>query len=313
MGTAVVFPGQGTQYARMGELWRATPHWAVVTRAERALGEPLAHLLLDASDEELGRTLEAQLSVFLHSLMAWDAIAAAAAGALLEPVAFAGHSLGQLTALVASGALSLEDGIRLVARRAAATQAAADRRPGRMAALVGADLALAEAACAAGDGEVAEAWVANDNAPGQVVIGGTPEGVEQAGARAKDLGVRRVIPLKVGGAFHTPLFEEARAALAPVLAETHFVTGSAPVVSNVDAAPHTNPADWPRQLADHLVSPVRWRQSLETLTRLGVDSLVEVGPGNVLAGLARRTLPGVTVQNVAEPGDATSLLTLEVC
>jgi [acyl-carrier-protein] S-malonyltransferase len=179
-----------------------------------------------------------------------------------------------------------------------------------MAALVGADLETAEAACAADD---VEAWVANDNAPGQVVIGGTPAGVEAAGERARQLGVRRVIPLKVGGAFHTPLFAEARAALEPVLAETRFVTPSAPVVSNVDAAPHTDPADWPRQLADHLVSPVRWRQSLETLSRLGVDSLVEVGPGNVLAGLARRTLPGVTVHNVAEPGDASSLLTLEVC
>lgn len=311
MGTAVVFPGQGTQFAQMGLTWRATPHWEVVTRAERALGEPLAYLLLEATEDQLSRTREAQLAVFLQSLMAWEAVLAAGAviGDGPEPMAFAGHSLGQLTALVASGALSLDDGIRLVARRAAATQAAADRRPGRMAALVGADLHTAEAACA----EVAGAWVANDNAPGQVVIGGTPDGVEAAGARAQELGVRRVIALKVGGAFHTPLFAEARAALEPVLAETHFVTPSAPIVSNVDASPHSDPADWPGQLADHLVSPVRWRQSLETLSRLGVDSLVEVGPGNVLAGLARRTVPGITVHNVAEPGDAASLLTLEVC
>ena len=295
----------------MGLLWRATPHWDVVVRAEAALGEPgrLAHLLLDASDEDLGRTLEAQLSVFLCSLMAWSAVRAAAADAVLEPVAFAGQSLGQLTALVAAGALSLDDGIRLVARRAAATQASADRRPGRMAALVGADLDTAQAACQG----VAEAWVANDNAPGQVVIGGTPEGVEAASAQAKDLGVRRVIPLKVGGAFHTPLFADARAQLEPVLAATRFVTPCAPIVSNVDATPHTDPADWPQQLADHLVSPVRWRQSLETLAQLGADSLVEVGPGNVLAGLARRTIPGVTVHNVAVPADAESLLTVEVC
>lgn len=289
----------------MGLVWRATPQWDVVTRAEAALGEPLAHLLLEASDEQLGRTFEAQLTVLLASLMAWEAIA----GLIDGPVAFAGHSLGQLTALVAAGALSPDDGIRLVARRAAATQAAVDHRPGRMAALVGADLDVAEAACA----DVADAWVANDNAPGQIVIGGTPAGVEAASERARELGVRRVVPLKVGGAFHTPLFDEARAALEPVLAETRFVTPSAPVVSNLDAAPHTDPADWPRQLADHLVSPVRWRESLMTLSRLGVDSLVEVGPGNVLAGLARRTLPGVTVHNVAEPGDASSLLALEVC
>ncbi|MGH9222863.1 MAG: ACP S-malonyltransferase, partial [Acidimicrobiales bacterium] len=235
-----------------------------------------------------------------------------------EPVAFAGHSLGQLTALVASDALSLEDGIQLVAQRAAATQAAADRRPGRMAALVGADLDQAEAACQPhGSGlrgpNAVEAWVANDNAPGQVVIGGTAAGVEAASERARQLGVRRVIPLNVGGAFHTPLFAEAKAALEPVLAETRFATPTAPVVSNVDGEPHTEPGEWPSQLADHLVSPVRWRQSLLTLARLGADSLVEVGPGNVLAGLARRTLPGVPVRNVAVPADVETVRTpLEV-
>src|SRR5262249_40806664 len=144
--------------------------------------------------------------------------------AVRDPVAFAGHSLGQLTALVAAGALSLDDGIRLVARRAAATQASADRRPGRMAALMGADLDTAEKACDGTDG----AWVANDNAPGQVVIGGTPEGVEAASAQASSLGVRRVIALKVGGAFHTPLFDDARAEFQPVLAGTRFVTPTAP-------------------------------------------------------------------------------------
>lgn len=293
----------------MGRVWRATPQWDVVVEAEAALGEPLARLLLDASDDELGRTREAQLTVFLLSLMAWHAVRDGMGGGMGDPVAFAGHSLGQLTALVAAGALSLEDGIRLVASRAAATQVAADRRPGRMAALVGADVEQAEAACADRD----DVWVANDNAPGQVVIGGTPAGVEAASGAAKELGVRRVIPLKVGGAFHTPLFEDARAALEPVLAETRFVTPLAPIVSNVDASPHTDPADWPRQLADHLVSPVRWRESLVTLSRMGADSVVEVGPGSVLAGLARRTLPGVTVHNVAEPGDASSLLAMEVC
>jgi [acyl-carrier-protein] S-malonyltransferase len=133
--------------------------------------------------------------------------------------------------------------------------------------------------------------------------------VEAAGRRARELGVRRVIPLNVGGAFHTPLLAEAAAALEPVLAATPFAEASAPVVSNVDAEPHTQPSDWPAQLAEHLVSPVRWRPSLLTLARLGADSLVEVGPGNVLAGLARRTLPGVPVRNVAVPGDVPTLLT----
>jgi [acyl-carrier-protein] S-malonyltransferase len=282
----------------MGRPWRATAAWSVVERAEAALGQPLAPLLLDAPESALERTLEAQLAVFLQSLMAWEAIAPGL-DADERPVAFAGHSLGQLTALVAAGVLSLEDGARLVAARAAATQKAADRHPGRMAALVGAELEQAEEACA----DVPRAWVANDNAPGQVVIGGTASGVESASARARELGVRRVIPLNVGGAFHTPLFDEATAELRPVLAATPFAVARGPVVSNVDAEPHTDPADWPDQLARHLVTPVRWRLSLLTLQRLGADSLVEVGPGNVLAGLARRTLPGVPVRNVAQPDD----------
>lgn len=292
----------------MGEPWKSTPWWALVERAEAALGEPLAHLLLDAPAAALTRTREAQLTVFLHSLVAWEAVREVFAGS--PPVAFAGHSLGQLTALVASGALSLEDGIRLVARRAAATQASADRRPGRMAALIGADPDVAERACAGVD----EAWLANDNAPGQVVVGGTPAGVEAATEAAKALGVRRVIALNVGGAFHTPLFADARAELEPVLAATPFSTPVAPVVSNVDAEPHADPARWPAQLGEHLVSPVRWRQSVLTLVSLGADSFVEVGPGNVLAGLVRRTVPDVTIRNVATPGDVATVLTpAEVC
>ena len=299
MGVAIVFPGQGTQFARMGESWRATKCWDVVLRAEEALGEPLAPLLLETSDETLRRTLEAQLSVFLTSLMAWEAVRDELDGV----IGFAGHSLGQITALVAAGALSLEDGVRLAAERASATQAAADRHPGRLAALVGAELPTAEAACEGVDG----AWVANDNAPGQIVVGGTPEGVEAATERARRLGVRRVIPLNVGGAFHTPLMADARAALQPVLAATRFTMPAAPVVSNVDGRAYTDPAVWPVQLADQLVSPVRWRPSLLTLSDLGPDSLVEVGPGNVLTGLARRTLPGLPLRNVATPGDVTLL------
>ncbi|MFN2502710.1 MAG: ACP S-malonyltransferase [Acidimicrobiales bacterium] len=299
MGSAVMFPGQGTQFAHMGDVWRATEYWDVVLRAEEALGRPLAHLLLDAPAEVLSRTLEAQLAVFLHSLMAWEAVRPQ----LASPVAFAGHSLGQITALVAAGALSLEDGIRLAAARAEATQEAADSRPGRLAALMGADLEVAESACEAHP----DVWVANDNAPGQVVVGGTAEGVEAASQRARELEVRRVIPLNVGGAFHTPLMAGARSALEPILAATRFTPTTAPVVSNVDAEPYSDPGEWPSQLADQLVSPVRWRSSLLSLSRLGAESLVEVGPGNVLAGLARRTLPGVPVRGVAEPADVTVL------
>jgi [acyl-carrier-protein] S-malonyltransferase len=289
----------------MGEPWRGSRSWAVVERAEAALGEPLAHLLLEAGDDVLARTREAQLAVFLQSLMAWEAVRADLADPDLDPpVAFAGHSLGQVTALVAAGSLSLEDGVRLAAARAAATQAAAEAAPGRLAALLGADLDLAEAACAAVEG----AWVANDNAPGQVVIGGTPAGVEAAAGEARRLGARKVIPLNVGGAFHTPLMAPAAAALGPVLDGLRFRRPSAPVVSNVDGRPYGDAAGWPARLAAQLVSPVRWRDTLLTLAGLGARSLVEVGPGGVLAGLARRTVAGVPVRTVAIPDDVPLLM-----
>lgn len=280
----------------MGEPWRATPAWEVVERAEDALGQPLAPLLLDASEDDLRRTRDAQLAVLLASLLAWDAVRDQIGDAA---VAFAGHSLGQVTALIASGALSLEDGVCLAAARADATQAAADDTPGRMAALIGAGPEAAEQACAGLD-----AWIANDNAPGQVVIAGTPAGVEAATARAKELGIRRAVPLNVGAAFHTRLMAPAAEALAPALAATAFGPQSAPVVSNADALPYADGAGWAARLADHLVSPVRWRSSLEALAGMGVDTFFEVGPGNVLAALARRTVPAIGVRGISVPTDA---------
>lgn len=306
MGIAVLFPGQGTQIPGMGEPWRDSAPWDLVERAESALGRPLRHLLLDAGADDLARTREAQLAVLLTSLMAWDAVVDALGGE--TPVAFAGHSLGQITALIASGALSLEDGVRLAAERADCTQAAADARPGRMAALLGATLDQAEAASAGATTAGRTSWVANDNAPGQVVIGGTPAGVEAAAGRAKDLGVKRVMPLKVGAAFHTPMMAPAAAHLLDHLSGTSFSAPSAPVVSNTDAAAHDGADGWPERLSRHLVAPVRWRESLETLAALGARTFLEVGPGEVLSGLARRTLPGVTTRNVAAPGDVPLLL-----
>ena len=296
MANAVLFPGQGTQTARMGEPWRATPAWEIVERAESALGQPLAPLLLDASDGELGRTREAQLAVLLASLLAWDAVR----DQLEAPVAFAGHSLGQVTALIASGALTLEDGVRLAARRADCTQAAADENPGRMAALIGAGLEDAEAAC-----EGLDAWVANDNAPGQVVIGGTPDGLDAATERASGLGIRRAVKLNVGAAFHTPLMAPAAEALAPHLAATSFRPPSAPIVSNADARAYAGGDGWADRLSEHLISPVRWRASMESIAAMGVDTFYEVGPGNVLAGLVKRTVgSSVTLRSVTVPTDA---------
>ena len=303
MGVAVLFPGQGTQVPGMGLPWRDHPAWTVVERAESAVGEPLADLLLEADKDRLGRTREAQLAVMLVSLMAWEAVR----DLLGEPVAMAGHSLGQVTALVASGALSVEDGVRLAVRRAECTQHAADRTGGRMAALMGASVDQVEEACLPTTGVDRACWVANDNAPGQVVVGGTPEGLEAAGDRARSLGVRKVMALNVGGAFHTPLMASARDELEPHLAATAFASPHQPVVSNVDARPHADSA-WAPRLADHLVKPVLWRQSMLTLADLGASSFVEVGPGSVLGGLARRIVPDHTVRNVAVPDDVPQLL-----
>jgi [acyl-carrier-protein] S-malonyltransferase len=289
----------------MGDAWRGSPAWEIIERAESALDQPLAHLILDASAEELARTREAQLAVLLTSLMAWEAVR----GALDEaPVAFAGHSLGQITALIASGAVALEDGVRLAAERADCTQAAADAHPGRMAALLGATVEQAEAASAGVTTAGRTCWVANDNAPGQVVIGGTPTGVDAAGARAKALGVKRVMVLKVGAAFHTPLMASAAGHFYDYLADTPFAAPAAPVVANTDATAHDDADGWPERLSRHLVAPVRWRESLETLASLGARTFLEVGPGAVLTALARRTLSGVTTRNVASPGDVPLLL-----
>lgn len=300
MALAVIFPGQGTQSTAMGASWRFEPAWRVIDAAEGALGEPLASLILDAPAEQLARTRDAQLAVLLTSLVAWEAVRER----VDAPVAFAGHSLGQVTALIASGVLQLADGVRFAARRAELTQAAADAHPGRMAALLGASLDQADEACrAAPDG----CWVANDNAPGQVVIAGTPDGVGTAAAKAKEIGVKRATPLKVGGAFHTPLMQDAAEWLARVLPDTPLSRSSAPVVSNDDAQPYDDADGWRARLAVHVIKPVRWRESMETLAGLGTSRFLEVGHGSMLAALAKRIVPDLPVQGVATPDDLPTL------
>ena len=281
--TAVMFPGQGSQAQGMGAPWKGHPAWSVVERAEDVLGESLTPLLLDSP---LDHTREAQLAVVLVSLMAWEEWRADHD----RPVAFAGHSLGQVTALLAAGVLTFDDGITLVARRAEVTQDAVRRRPGRMIALLGADQAQVDAALLTVPDRC---WLANDNAPGQVVLAGTPEGVAAAGEAAKLAGVKKVMPLSVDGAFHTPLMDSARDALAAYLVAVPFTAGIAPVVSNGDALPYDDGDGWRYRLADHLVQPVRWRQSVERLVAMGADDLAEVGAGTTLSGLAKRTLAAV--------------------
>jgi [acyl-carrier-protein] S-malonyltransferase len=296
VGVAVVFPGQGTQEPGMGLPWREDPAWSVVDRAEAALGEPLAHLITDAPDDVLARTRNAQLAVLLTSLIAWEAMQP-----LTErPLAFAGHSLGQVTALIAAGSLPFDTGVCFAARRAELTQAAADAHPGRMAALLGATIEQAEGACAAApDG----CWIANDNAPGQVVIAGTPEGLEAGSAQAKELGVKRVTSLNVGGAFHTPLMHDASVGLATELATVTFAPPSAPVVSNHDAVAYRDADGWRERLAEHVSVPVRWRSTMDTLVAAGAGTFLEVGHGSMLAALAKRGAPDVTVLNVSNPED----------
>lgn len=291
----------------MGLPWRAHPAWGVVEEAEQALGEPLAHLVLEATAEQLARTREAQLAVLLTSLVVWQA-AGPAIRERREVAAFAGHSLGQVTALIAAGVLPLDDGVRFAARRAELTQAAADARPGRMAALLGATPEQADKACAAApDG----CWVANDNAPGQIVVAGTPDGVDAAVERAKELGVKRAMPLKVGGAFHTPLMAGARDGLVEVLASATFAPPSAPVVSNHDGVAYEDGEGWRGRLADHVTVPVRWRAGMERLRSLGAAAFLEVGHGSMIAGVAKRTVPDVATHGIATPDDLSKLT--EVC
>lgn len=306
MRVAIVFPGQGTQEPGMGAPWREDPAWKLLEQAEGALGEPLRSLVLDAPAEQLARTRDAQLAVLCTSLVAYEALRPLVG----DVVAFAGHSLGQVTALIGAGALDLEDGVRFAARRAELTQRAADERPGRMAALLGATVEQATEACAAATGAC---WIANDNAPGQVVIAGTPEGLEAATARAKEIGVRRATVLNVGGAFHTPLMASAATGIASALADVQFSAPAAPIVANHDGASYGDDEPgalnhgWRSRCAEHVTVPVRWRTSMETLAALGAEAFIEVGHGSMIAALAKRTVPDVPVYSCATPSDLTNL------
>lgn len=296
---AVVFPGQGSQARCAGVPWADHPAWSLVAEAEEAAGRALAPLLVDP-DADLTRTEDAQLAVLLASLLAWEA-----ARPLLDPpVAFAGHSLGQITALIASGALDLTAGIRLAVTRAEVTQECADVTGGGLIALLGASTEQGEAVVAGID----EVWIANDNAPGQVVLGGTPAGLAAATDAARATRAGKVRPLDVGGAFHTPLMAPAAAALRPVVEATSFRSTTTPVVTNHDARCHDAWAGWSDRLSTHLVRPVRWRETVDTLAGLGVRDVVEVGPGTTLCALVRRCREDVAVTHAATPDEVEALL-----
>jgi [acyl-carrier-protein] S-malonyltransferase len=217
----------------------------------------------------------------------------------------AGHSLGEYTALTATGAIEFEDGVQLVSERAAAMYEAGLERPGTMSAVLGLDDDQVEVACRRADDEV---WVANFNAPGQVVIAGSPDGVQAAAAHARDLGAKRVMELSVSGAFHTPYMAPARERLRKAISAADIRDTEIPVISNVDALAHDQGGDWASLLSAQLSSPVRWKHCLLTLSQLGVTDFAELGPGGVLTGMAKRSVAGSRTISVATPEDLDRLL-----
>ena len=295
------FPGQGSQRPGMGRPWVDHESWELVEEASDVAGRDVARLLLDADADELKDTRNAQLTTFVSSLMVLDAVERLG----IEPSYCAGHSLGEYTALAATGALSFADGVRLVCERADAMHEAGNSNVGTMAAVLGLDDDQVEVACRRADSDV---WVANFNAPGQVVIAGSPAGVERASAVAKELGAKKVMPLQVSGAFHTPFMQPARDRLRKAIAEAGPRDTEVPVVSNVDALAHNTGEEWASLLSAQLSSPVRWKHCLLTLAELGVTDFAELGPGGVLTGMAKRTVEGSRTISIATPEELDKLI-----
>lgn len=298
---AFTFPGQGSQKPGMGAPWQHHPSWELVEEASDVAGRDLARLLLEADADELRNTRNAQIVTFVTSLVILDAVERVG----VAPAVVAGHSLGEYTALTATGALAFADGVRLVAARSEAMQRAADAKPGTMAAILGLADDDADAACRRADAEV---WVANFNAPGQVVIAGSFEGVEAAAAAAKDLGAKRVMPLQVGGAFHTQFMAPARDELRKAVEEATIRDPEIPVLANIDARPHTSGKEWSSLLSAQLCSPVRWRQTVQRMVADKVDTFVELGPGGILTGMVKRIAPDRRAAAVGTPDDIDRLL-----
>ncbi|MEX2293175.1 MAG: ACP S-malonyltransferase [Acidimicrobiales bacterium] len=298
---AFTFPGQGSQQPGMGQPWADHPSWSIVAAASAASGRDVAALLLDADADELRRTENAQLATYVLSLVVHDAVRALGVRCRVA----AGHSLGEYSALTAMGALSLADGVRLVTERGAAMQAAADARPGTMAAVLGADDDVVARACEQTPGDV---WVANTNGAGQVVIAGDPAAITAAGALAKELGARKVMALPVGGAFHTPFMAPAADRLRAALAEVAFANSSVPVITNVDALPHQHADQWADLLATQLTAQVRWRQTIARMVADGVTTFLELGPGSVLTAVAKRSAPDGAARSTTTPVDLDEIL-----
>ena len=295
------YSGQGSQQPGMGAAWREHPSWELVEEASEEAGRDLAYLLLEADADELRQTRNAQLATFLTSMVILDAVERLG----VDAAGHAGHSLGEYSALTAAGALDFGGAVGLVVERGEAMQTAAGERTGTMAAVLGLDDEGVETAC---DGTDGDAWVANYNAPGQVVIAGDPDAVAAAGEAAKEAGAKRVTPLEVSGAFHTPFMAPAGDRLREALDGADIRRPEGTVVANVDALEHEDPEAWRSLLNAQLVRPVRWHQSLQRLSDLGFTTFVELGPGSVLTGLVKRTLRDAERLTVNVPDDLDRLL-----
>ena len=274
--TAYIFPGQGSQFPGMGQdLYQA--HKDLMERANEILGFRLTDIMFEGSAEDLKATKVTQPAIFLHSVVL-------ALSQEAQPDMVAGHSLGEFSALVAAGALSFEDGLRLVSLRAQAMQKCCEKVPGSMAAIINLPDNVIEEICAGIPGVVP----ANYNSPGQVVISGDEAGIDQACVKFKEAGAKRALKLQVSGAFHSPLMEPAREELAQAIEATPFSAPRCPIYQNVSALPTTDPAVIKANLLQQLTSPVRWTQSVKNMLEDGATRFVELGPGTVLQGLVKR-------------------------
>ena len=286
---AYVFPGQGAQYVGMGkDLYEGNAAAKILfEQANEILGFRITDVMFDGTADELKQTKVTQPAVFLHSVILAKVLG-------VEPVAVAGHSLGEFSALVVAGALSFEDGLRLVAKRAMAMQRACEIEQGTMAAVLRLPDETIEQVCQSVDGVVV---AANYNCPGQLVISGAVEAVNEACVKLKEAGARRALVLPVGGAFHSPLMEPARKELAEAIKMANFNEPICPIYQNVDALPHTSPEEIKANLIAQLTAPVRWTQIVERMTADGITDYVELGPGTVLQGLVNKISSNVTVES----------------
>ena len=279
---AFVFPGQGAQFVGMGkDLFDSSSKAKdMFHKANRILGFKITDMMFDGTDEDLRQTKVTQPAIFLHSVILASVLED------FDPSMVAGHSLGEFSALVANKVLTFEDGLRLVAKRANAMQKACEMQPGTMAAVIGMEDSQVESVCASITGSVVVP--ANYNSPGQIVISGSLEGVEKASEKLREAGAKRMLPLKVGGAFHSPLMEPARVELAEAINDTKFEFGICPIYQNVTGQSVTDPEIIKKNLIAQLTSPVCWTQTMLNMIANGLNSVVEVGPGTVLQGLFKK-------------------------